>query len=138
MTGGGAGRAFSGSPSFPIHPSIPHHRPLFKKKQHSGRRLFSEALAAGSAEAFFPLVEQFRTQDEPAFCGLASLAMVSESERVKKERERFLFFHPSLSILTTQPPSFSLSKKKKKKKKGPQRPGHRPAPAVEGPLALLC
>jgi glutathione gamma-glutamylcysteinyltransferase len=25
---------------------------------------------------FFPLIEQFRTQDEPAFCGLATLAMV--------------------------------------------------------------
>jgi glutathione gamma-glutamylcysteinyltransferase len=41
-----------------------------------GKRLFAEALAAGTMEGFFPLVSCFQTQSEPAFCGLASLAVV--------------------------------------------------------------
>lgn len=40
-----------------------------------GRVLFGEALQAGTLEAFFPLIEQFHTQTDPAFCGLASLVM---------------------------------------------------------------
>lgn len=42
----------------------------------AGRALFKEALDAGTMDCFFPLIEQFRTQDEPAFCGLATLSMV--------------------------------------------------------------
>jgi glutathione gamma-glutamylcysteinyltransferase len=41
-----------------------------------GKRLFSEALAAGTMEGFFSLISCFQTQSEPAFCGLASLAVV--------------------------------------------------------------
>ncbi len=41
-----------------------------------GRRLFREALLAGSAEAYFTLSGNFTMQSEPAFCGLGSLAMV--------------------------------------------------------------
>jgi len=41
-----------------------------------GRRLFREALRAGTMENYFFLAEQFRTQDEPTFCGLSTLAMV--------------------------------------------------------------
>lgn len=41
-----------------------------------GRAVFKEALAAGSLNCFFPLSEQFLTQDDPAFCGLSSMAMV--------------------------------------------------------------
>ncbi|KAL6627224.1 hypothetical protein ACP70R_030950 [Stipagrostis hirtigluma subsp. patula] len=41
-----------------------------------GKRLFAEALAAGTMEGFFPLVSCFQTQSEPAFCGLASLSVV--------------------------------------------------------------
>ena len=51
-----------------------------------GRVLFSEALAQGTAEAFFPLVEQFRTQDHPAYCGLASLAMVLNALQIDPGR----------------------------------------------------
>ena len=40
-----------------------------------GRILFREALAAGTMESFFALVEQFHTQAEPAFCGLGSLVV---------------------------------------------------------------
>ena len=48
---------------------------LSKHAYCAGKQLFAEALAGGTLEGFFKLIEQFRTQDEPAFCGLASLAM---------------------------------------------------------------
>ncbi|KAJ8599463.1 hypothetical protein CTAYLR_008026 [Chrysophaeum taylorii] len=41
-----------------------------------GLALFSEALAAQSMGTYFRLAEQFHTQEEPAYCGLASLVMV--------------------------------------------------------------
>ncbi|CAO2181329.1 unnamed protein product [Urochloa humidicola] len=41
-----------------------------------GKRLFSEALEGGTMEGFFSLASCFQTQSEPAFCGLASLAVV--------------------------------------------------------------
>jgi hypothetical protein len=37
----------------------------------TGKQLFAEALLDGTMEGFFKLIEQFRTQDEPAYCGLA-------------------------------------------------------------------
>jgi glutathione gamma-glutamylcysteinyltransferase len=40
-----------------------------------GRVLFREALDAGTLESFFPLIEQFHTQSDPAYCGLGSLVM---------------------------------------------------------------
>ena len=40
-----------------------------------GRLRFSRSLHSGFAEPYFALAEQFRTQDEPAFCGLATLVM---------------------------------------------------------------
>jgi phytochelatin synthase len=40
-----------------------------------GRVLLQEALQAGGMESFFPLIEQFHTQADPAFCGLGSLVM---------------------------------------------------------------
>ncbi|GMT15260.1 hypothetical protein PFISCL1PPCAC_6557 [Pristionchus fissidentatus] len=41
-----------------------------------GKKLFTEALLEGNANIFFKLSSQFRTQDDPAFCGLSSLVMV--------------------------------------------------------------
>lgn len=41
-----------------------------------GEKLFASAFGAGHAKAFFPLISQFRTQDEPAFCGVSTLVMV--------------------------------------------------------------
>ena len=34
-----------------------------------GRRRLAEAQRSGHADAFFPLIEQFVTQDEPTYCG---------------------------------------------------------------------
>lgn len=43
-------------------------------------------MASGGANSFFKLIEQFRTQDEPAFCGLASVAMVLNSLAIDPRR----------------------------------------------------
>ena len=40
-----------------------------------GRRLFTEALADGTMECYFPLAEQFTTQAEPAYCAITTLTM---------------------------------------------------------------
>lgn len=41
-----------------------------------GRRLFQEAMAAGTMAGYFALAEQFHTQADPAFCGLGTLVVV--------------------------------------------------------------
>lgn len=41
-----------------------------------GKNLFKDALSSGYMNCYFPLASQFRTQDEPAYCGLSSLVMV--------------------------------------------------------------
>ena len=51
-----------------------------------GRRRFREALADGTADGAFRLLEQFRTQDEPAYCGLATLVMVLNALEVDPQR----------------------------------------------------
>lgn len=54
-----------------------HRRPLpadlVAFDSEEGRALFAEALAEGTAAAFFPLISQLHTQAEPAWCGLGSL-----------------------------------------------------------------
>jgi glutathione gamma-glutamylcysteinyltransferase len=52
----------------------------------AGQEIFVEALAAGTMKSFFQLIEQFRTQDEPAFCGLASIAMVLNALSIDPRR----------------------------------------------------
>jgi glutathione gamma-glutamylcysteinyltransferase len=51
-----------------------------------GQRIFANAIAAGTMQSFFPLIEQFRTQDEPAYCGLASVAMVLNALSIDPRR----------------------------------------------------
>lgn len=41
----------------------------------AGRAIFAESLAAGTLDGWFPLSESFRTQADPAFCGLGSLVV---------------------------------------------------------------
>lgn len=54
-----------------------HRRPLPSDlvafDSPEGRTLLAEALADGTAAAFFPLVAHLHTQAEPAWCGLGSL-----------------------------------------------------------------
>lgn len=41
-----------------------------------GKKLFKDAMATEYMNCYFPLASQFRTQEEPAYCGLSSLVMV--------------------------------------------------------------
>ena len=41
-----------------------------------GKSVFKESLLSGFANIYFPLAEQFRTQAEPAYCGLSTLVMI--------------------------------------------------------------
>jgi len=51
-----------------------------------GRKRFVEAVSEGTAESFFPLVEQFQTQSEPAYCGLTSLSVVLNALAIDPQR----------------------------------------------------
>lgn len=53
----------------PCPPAVPFSSP-------EGEVLLLETLQQGTARVFYKLIEQFHTQDEPSYCGLASLAMV--------------------------------------------------------------
>ncbi|XP_022758468.1 glutathione gamma-glutamylcysteinyltransferase 3-like isoform X2 [Durio zibethinus] len=50
--------------------------PAIEFPSPEGKQLFTEALAGGTAEGFFKLISYYQTQSEPAYCGLATLAMV--------------------------------------------------------------
>ena len=41
-----------------------------------GKKIFSKSLQEGHMECFFPLIEQFHTQEEPAYCGLGTLVVI--------------------------------------------------------------
>ncbi|KAK7237072.1 glutathione gamma-glutamylcysteinyltransferase [Aureococcus anophagefferens] len=51
-----------------------------------GRAHFESALSSGGLENFFVLAPQFQTQNEPAFCGLATLAMALNALQVDPGR----------------------------------------------------
>ena len=51
-----------------------------------GKRIFRAALDDGSLEGFFPLVQHFQTQGEPASCALGTLCMARR--RVWRERRQ--------------------------------------------------
>jgi len=51
-----------------------------------GRQYFAEAMASGHMEPYFPLIEQFVTQEEPTFCGLGTLTMVMNALRIDPRR----------------------------------------------------
>lgn len=60
--------------------------PAVAFSSEEGQKIFSGALASGTMRSFFQLIEHFRTQDEPAFCGLASVAMVLNALSVDPRR----------------------------------------------------
>lgn len=60
--------------------SLPETCISFCSKQ--GQEIFKEALVSGHMECYFKLAAQFRTQDEPAYCGLSTLVMVLNSLEV--------------------------------------------------------
>jgi glutathione gamma-glutamylcysteinyltransferase len=54
-----------------------------------GKEIFKEALIEGTMQCFFPLIEQFHTQNDPAYCGLGTLIMILNSLNV----DRIIFIH---------------------------------------------
>ncbi|GMH30899.1 hypothetical protein Nepgr_032742 [Nepenthes gracilis] len=50
--------------------------PAIEFSSPEGKQLFTEALGRGHMEGFFKLISYYQTQSEPAYCGLASLAVV--------------------------------------------------------------
>ena len=48
--------------------------------------MFAEAMGSGHMEPYFPLMEQFVTQEDPRFCALATLTMVMNSLRIDPRR----------------------------------------------------
>ncbi|CAB3405321.1 unnamed protein product [Caenorhabditis bovis] len=64
-----------------------------------GKKLFTEALLQGYANIYFKLASQFRTQDEPAYCGLSTLVMVLNALEVDPEKvwkAPWRFYHESM------------------------------------------
>jgi len=59
--------------SFYKRPLPPHLIPFCSTE---GKQIFTEALLDGTMNGFFPLIEQLNTQQEPAYCGLSTLATV--------------------------------------------------------------
>lgn len=73
--------------------------PAVSFSSEQGQLIFAEALATGTLQNFFPLIEQFRTQDEPAFCGLASISMVLNALSIDPRRAwkgPWRFFHEQM------------------------------------------
>ncbi|XP_024974987.1 glutathione gamma-glutamylcysteinyltransferase 1-like [Cynara cardunculus var. scolymus] len=50
--------------------------PAIDFSSSEGKQLFIEAIQGGTMEGFFKLISNFQTQSEPAYCGLATLAMI--------------------------------------------------------------
>lgn len=48
--------------------------------------LFQKAMSDGTMVGFFKLIEQYRTQTEPAYCGLTTLAMVLNALSIDPRR----------------------------------------------------
>lgn len=64
-----------------------------------GKRLFTESLIEGNANIYFKLASQFRTQDEPAYCGLSTMVMVLNALEVDPGRvwkAPWRFYHESM------------------------------------------
>ncbi|KAK5579948.1 hypothetical protein RB653_009637 [Dictyostelium firmibasis] len=64
--------------------NLPSH--LVEFSSDEGKKLFREALANGHMEGYFSLAEQFVSQSDPAFCGLATLAMVLNALKIDPNR----------------------------------------------------
>ena len=83
-----------------------HRRPLpascLDMSGAPAQALFAAAFSAGFAKAFFPLISQFRTQDEPSYCGISTLVMCLNALAVDPGQVRcrqHLFFFRSRSLL---------------------------------------
>jgi glutathione gamma-glutamylcysteinyltransferase len=51
-----------------------------------GKRIFASAMQHGGLKCFFALIQQFHTQSEPSYCGLATLVLVLNAFSVDPEQ----------------------------------------------------
>jgi len=73
--------------------------PAYAFSSTRGKELFTSSMKHGFCDAYFPLAENFRTQDEPAFCGLSTLVMALNALRVDPGRPwkgPWRFFHEEM------------------------------------------
>ncbi|KAK9672577.1 hypothetical protein RND81_12G109600 [Saponaria officinalis] len=61
--------------------------PAIEFASPQGKQLFAEALANGNMEGFFKLISYYQTRSEPAYCGLATLAVVLNSLSIDPRRK---------------------------------------------------
>lgn len=89
----------SGLEKFPtasVIPNIPSQKIHFYRRalprscisftSEEGKEIFRESLLAGDMNCYFNLASQYRTQDEPAFCGLSTLVMVLNTLEVDPKK----------------------------------------------------
>eukprot|EP00475_Leptophrys_vorax_P004501 TRINITY_DN126_c0_g1_i1.p1 TRINITY_DN126_c0_g1~~TRINITY_DN126_c0_g1_i1.p1 ORF type:complete len:602 (+),score=132.08 TRINITY_DN126_c0_g1_i1:71-1876(+) len=60
--------------------------PAISFSSQEGQKIFRMALESGHLDGYFQLAEQFTTQMEPSFCGLASLCVVLNALEVDPQR----------------------------------------------------
>lgn len=76
--------------STPALPTSFYRRPLPRTaiafSSPEGKQLFKEALEEGHMNGYFALAEQYNTQQEPAYCGLASLSMCLNALNIDPNR----------------------------------------------------
>lgn len=68
------------------------------------QQLFVEGIQNGTMEGFYRLISYFQTQSEPAYCGLASLAMVLNALAIDPGR-KWKGTLILLNIFLVKPPS---------------------------------
>ena len=78
-TGGAPSSSSGAAAKTPENPSFFRRElpspPAVALSDEKGRELFHKAMAQGTLLGYFKLAEQFTTQSEPAYCGLATLSM---------------------------------------------------------------
>ncbi|KAF8454562.1 Phytochelatin synthase, partial [Terfezia claveryi] len=61
---------------------LPATASLIPYDSTEGKKIFKQALDEGGLEAFFPLSQQFLTQEEPAYCGIGTLCMILNAMKI--------------------------------------------------------
>ena len=73
--------------------------PAYAFSSDVGKTYFASAMRQGFCQSYFSLAENFRTQDEPAYCGLSTLVMALNALRVDPGRPwkgPWRFFHEDM------------------------------------------
>ena len=79
--GRGTGTTTASAMSFYMR-NLPTSADIIAYDSPEGKRIFKQALDEGGLEAFFPLSQQFLTQEEPAYCGIGTLCMILNALKI--------------------------------------------------------